>query len=74
MSANHSTALRARMRWTRCWLSADRPVADLFLSYAQANQERVEPVAHALEKEGWPVFWNPTTTAGETLHELICLH
>lgn len=33
-------------------------MSDVFLSYASIDRPRIEPLAHALEKEGLQVFWD----------------
>ena len=34
------------------------PLADIFLSYARADQARIEPIAAALEQAGYSVWWD----------------
>jgi TIR domain/Protein of unknown function (DUF1566) len=41
-------------------------VSDIFISYASEDRERVRPLAHALEAEGWLIFWDQTIPPGET--------
>jgi TIR domain/Protein of unknown function (DUF1566) len=41
-------------------------VSDIFISYASEDRERVEPLAHALEAEGWLIFWDQTIPPGES--------
>ena len=40
-------------------------MADIFLSYAREDIERAEKLAAALAREGWSVFWDRTTPAGQ---------
>lgn len=40
--------------------------ADVFISYAREDQERIRPLAEALEAEGWAVFWDIDIPPGET--------
>ena len=40
-------------------------MADIFLSYAREDRERVVPIAQELEKLGWSVFWDKKTPPGK---------
>jgi hypothetical protein len=44
---------------------------DVFLSYAREDRERASVLAHALESEGWSVWWDRKMVAGETFDETI---
>ncbi len=46
-------------------------MADLFVSYARADRERVAPLVSALEAEGWSVWWDPEIAAGQEFDRLI---
>jgi hypothetical protein len=41
-------------------------VTDIFLSYAHEDAERVQPLVHALESQGWSVFWDRRIPTGQT--------
>ncbi len=44
---------------------------DIFISYASEDRDRVEPLATALEKVGWSVFWDRDILPGENYMEII---
>lgn len=46
-------------------------MADIFLSYSSKDKERVKPLVRALEREGWSVWWDQKTLAGESYNSLI---
>src|SRR5579863_1304026 len=46
-------------------------MADLFVSYARADRERVTPLVAALEAEGWSVWWDPEIAPGQEFDRLI---
>ncbi|WP_265571322.1 TIR domain-containing protein [Sphingomicrobium nitratireducens] len=46
-------------------------MADIFVSYARADRERVEPIVRRLEDEGFSVWWDTHISAGEQFDELI---
>ena len=46
-------------------------MADIFISYAKKDREKVEPIANALTKQGWSVFWDRTIPGGKTWDEVI---
>jgi len=46
-------------------------MADIFLSYASADRSRAEPIAKALEGEGWSVWWDRTIPPGMTFVQVI---
>jgi len=46
-------------------------MADIFISYASEDQARVEPLAKALEDQGWGVFWDFTIPVGKTWRQVI---
>lgn len=46
-------------------------MADIFLSYASQDRERIVPLARLLEGCGWSVFWDRKTPIGITWYEYI---
>lgn len=46
-------------------------MSDIFLSYARADALRVEPLARALESEGWSVWWDPLIMPGQRFDHII---
>lgn len=46
-------------------------MSDIFISYARDDRPRAERLAHALESEGWSVWWDPQIPAGRTFDEVI---
>lgn len=46
-------------------------MADIFLSYSSKDKDRVQPLVRALEREGWTVWWDRKTRAGEVFDQLI---
>ena len=46
-------------------------MSDVFLSYAREDRSRVEPLAAALQKLGWSVWWDPHILPGETWDDVI---
>jgi hypothetical protein len=38
---------------------------DIFISYARDDRARVEPLATALERRGWSVWWDPDIRTGQ---------
>jgi hypothetical protein len=43
----------------------------VFLSYAREDRERVSVLAHALESDGWSVWWDRKLVAGEAFDDTI---
>ena len=41
-------------------------MADIFLSYASADRERVRPLVQAFEAQGWSVWWDQEIRTGES--------
>ncbi len=46
-------------------------LADIFVSYARADRELVEPLVAALQREGWSVWWDPAIIPGDDFEDLI---
>jgi len=46
-------------------------MADIFISYAREDRESVEPLAKALEEQGWSVFWDARIPAGKSFRQVI---
>lgn len=46
-------------------------MADVFISYARADTERVEQISNALDGEGFTVWWDTSLKAGETFDTVI---
>jgi formylglycine-generating enzyme required for sulfatase activity len=46
-------------------------MSDIFLSYDSKDLDRVKVLAEALESQGWTVFFDRTTTPGETQRHFI---
>jgi sulfatase modifying factor 1 len=46
-------------------------MADIFLSYASEDRDRVEPLVEALQTEGWDVWWDQNMHAGRRLDKVI---
>ncbi len=46
-------------------------MADIFVSYARADKERVAPLVAALEGQGFSVWWDPAITPGQEFDDEI---
>jgi len=46
-------------------------MADIFVSYARADQQRVQPIVRALEELGYDVWWDRQIAAGEEFDATI---
>lgn len=46
-------------------------MADIFISYARPDRERVAPLARALESLGWSVWWDRHIPPGRTFDDVI---
>ncbi len=46
-------------------------MADVFISYARTDKERVAPLVAAIEAQGWSVWWDPEIDAGQQFDDQI---
>jgi uncharacterized membrane protein len=46
-------------------------MADIFLSYASEDRQRVEPLVTRLEEHGWDVWWDREIPPGETWPDVL---
>jgi len=46
-------------------------MADIFLSYASGDRERVRPLVEALEVQGWSVWWDRHIQPGQSFDNVI---
>src|SRR5262245_44144346 len=46
-------------------------MADIFLSYARADQDKVRSIVALLETEGWTVWWDTSLRAGDEWDDVI---
>jgi len=46
-------------------------MADVFISYARTDKERVAPLVAAIEAKGWSVWWDPEIAAGQQFDDQI---
>ena len=46
-------------------------MADVFVSYARTDKERVAPIVAAIEAKGWSVWWDPEIAAGQLFDDQI---
>ena len=46
-------------------------MSDIFISYAREDRAKVKPLAEALERQGWKVWWDPTIPTGRRFHRVI---
>jgi hypothetical protein len=46
-------------------------VANVFVSYARGDRERIQPLVAALEAEGLSVWWDPALVPGRRFREMI---
>ena len=46
-------------------------MADVFISYARSDRERVAPLVAAIEAQGWTVWWDPEIDPGQEFDRLI---
>jgi formylglycine-generating enzyme required for sulfatase activity len=46
-------------------------MADIFVSYSREDEERVKLLVNALEREGWTVWWDRKTVAGDVFDMTI---
>jgi hypothetical protein len=46
-------------------------MADIFISYASEDKQRVSPIVDEFKKLGWSVFWDRTIPPGKRWHDVI---
>jgi len=46
-------------------------MADVFVSYAREDRDRVEPIIELLEKQGWSVWWDREIVPGDSFERVI---
>src|SRR5574337_2174971 len=46
-------------------------MSDIFISYASEDRQRVQSLAHALERKGWSVWWDRRIPVGRSFDEVI---
>jgi len=46
-------------------------MADVFMSYARSDKNRVAPLVSAIEARGWSVWWDPAIAPGQEFDERI---
>ena len=46
-------------------------MSDIFISYASEDRERVRPLAEALSRQGWSVWWDRDISTGSRFHRVI---
>ena len=46
-------------------------MSDIFISYASEDRARVAPLAAALSRQGWSVWWDRSISAGRNFDEVI---
>ena len=46
-------------------------MADIFVSYASNDRDRILPLVKMLEAEGWSVWWDRELVAGPSFEEKI---
>jgi hypothetical protein len=46
-------------------------MSDIFISYTREDRSRIEPIAKALEEQGWSVWWDRKIPPGKTFSQVI---
>ncbi len=46
-------------------------MADVFISYARSDKDRVAPLVAAIEAKGWSTWWDPEIAPGQEFDDLI---
>ena len=46
-------------------------MSDIFISYAREDRAKVKPLAEALERQGWKVWWDPAIPTGGRFRRVI---
>jgi cell division protein FtsN len=49
----------------------EKPMADIFISYAREDETRIKELVTAFEGHGWSVFWDRRIPAGDTWRSYI---
>jgi sulfatase modifying factor 1 len=51
---------------TECCCIRREVMADIFISYARGDRERIRPLADAFSEQGWTVFWDLEIPPGQS--------
>ena len=46
-------------------------MADIFISYSRSDLDRIRPIAEALAKRGWTLWWDPDVPTAEPFDRII---
>ena len=46
-------------------------MSDIFVSYASEDRTKAEAIVHAMESNGWSVWWDRKIPAGKRHHQVI---
>lgn len=46
-------------------------MSEIFISYASADRQRIQPIINFLQKEGWSVWWDRKIPLGRTFDDVI---
>jgi TIR domain len=64
-------ALAILSQWNRHGRFAETAVADIFISYANADRDQARLLAAFLEAEGYSVWWDTSLLSGEAFRKVI---